>query len=200
MNSPGFFILALVSSIILAPQFAFSQQSCTLLEGVDALENELLDSPDVMELAVIADDMMARVAEADHDALREAYRQEDEAEIANLLGFTSAELDSLAEELEKHSSNVVEAFPELEPLMPRDPVAIGLSDVEMIDRAISMATTADGTIPQAGNGGVDCAWVPYTASLTLCTATGPIYYWACAAVAMCHWCSGGYVHQMCAIP
>lgn len=85
---------------------------------------------------MIADDMMARVAEADHDALREAYRQEDEAEIANLLGFTSAELDSLAEELEKHSSNVIEAFPELEPLMPRDPVAIGLSDVEMIDRAI----------------------------------------------------------------
>ncbi len=199
MHSVKFLALSLVLPLMLASKFAFSQDECSVFQGADALEGELLASSDVMELAAIADDFMARVASADHDALREAYSQNDEAEITSLLGFTPAEMDDVAQALEKHSSNLIQAFPEIERFMPRGPVAIGLSDSEMIDLAISMAGADEGGLRQAANGGVDCAWVPYTASLALCTATGHLY-WACAAIAVCSWCSGGWVDQMCAIP
>lgn len=43
----------------------------------------------------------------------------------------------------------------------------------------------------------DCAWVPFTASVALCSALGPTLYWACAAVAACHWCEGGWIDDAC---
>ncbi len=45
---------------------------------------------------------------------------------------------------------------------------------------------------------VVCAWMPYAAALVICTLTGnTIFYFACAAIAMCSNCSGGIVTTLC---
>jgi len=35
-----------------------------------------------------------------------------------------------------------------------------------------------------------CNYVPYVASLVVCTAAGPVLYWPCAILAYCTWCFG----------
>lgn len=45
--------------------------------------------------------------------------------------------------------------------------------------------------------GVRCKWMQYVASLALCSLGGPFWYWPCAYVAICSFCSGGYVDRAC---
>lgn len=42
-----------------------------------------------------------------------------------------------------------------------------------------------------------CRWGPYVAALAGCTLLGPGWYWVCAYVALCSFCTGGAVSTIC---
>jgi hypothetical protein len=42
-----------------------------------------------------------------------------------------------------------------------------------------------------------CSYLPYTAALVLCTALGPLLYWACAVLAYCEFCEGSTHDTLC---
>lgn len=44
-----------------------------------------------------------------------------------------------------------------------------------------------------------CQWVPYVAALALCTLLGPGWYWVCAYVAYCSFCTGSLRDALCEV-
>lgn len=164
----------------------------------ESLEVQLSQSPYVEELTSIADEMTRRAIDRQvtFEELSRAYQDQDELAIAELLGYSQVEIQDLSYRLEYLRECLYAEFPEIVAW------AEAQAQHETCDEAflahLYNCIDFDNQIylakPPAGT---SCAWVPYTASLALCTALGPVLYWACATVAMCTYCSGGLVDTIC---
>jgi hypothetical protein len=53
-------------------------------------------------------------------------------------------------------------------------------------------------VPDPSDKGVTCQWALYVGALGLCTVSGnPIVYFLCAVIALCRFCTGGWVTTFC---
>jgi len=188
--------MALIFVTISSASFAQSQCSQNFLPA--HLKAQLLESPELQSLQQLSTQIAQRITASDHSVFSRAFEEGNNKAVLNAIGYSEKDIASLEQRMESNSLVLFRSFPELAYFLPNSTVAAPLSGEQIVAMA-SIMTDGDRSISNGSNGGVNCAWVPYTASLGLCTAAGPVMYFACAAVALCAWCSGGYVSSMCAI-
>jgi hypothetical protein len=166
-------------------------------------EKSLASSPAMQELQAIMQDIATRAALADPAALDAAYRAFDVAEVNRLLGFTAEDYLALDARLTELRIALGEEFPELKRRAERmASESCGMSPsfaqchVERSLQAASEMPISSAQIQEEYQD-VDCQWGQYTAALALCTLGGPVWYWPCAYLALCAYCSGGWVSEAC---
>lgn len=163
----------------------------------------LASSPVMQELQAIMQDLAARAALADPVELEAAFRASDVAEVTRLLGFTAEEYLELDARLTALRIALGEEFPELKRRAERmAPESCGMSPSFTqchVQRSIAAAADMPISLAQIEeeHQDVDCQWGQYTAALALCTLGGPVWYWPCAYLALCAYCSGGWVDDAC---
>jgi len=170
-------------------------------------EKDFQSAPEFRRLIDLRDELFSRVKRADLNTLKSAYQSGSQQNIAAALGLSEAELTNMDKQLFVAARTLVRKFPELEDIMAeRAPTMLLKARDAYIEEAIEIVNAAQKTFAsgilkdtdyQIQDSGVSCRYFPYTASLTLCTATGPTLYWACAALATCEFCSGGWVDDVC---
>jgi len=159
------------------------------------LEQRLQADPLTRELMEVANDFARRAASVDPDGLRAVIERRDSEAFAGLMGFTIEQLNAENARLDEIRAELLGRYPELvEIAAEQSRGECGLD--------ISLESCGGGWLPANTTAAVDiegtsCNWVPYTAALALCTAAGPIFYWACAIVALCTFCSGGAADTIC---
>lgn len=168
------------------------------------LETALAASPSMRELQEIMVDIAARAALADPAELEDAYRRVDVVRVNELLGFTADEYVALDARLTHLRISLGEEFPELERRAAQlGPGNCGFSPSiaqchvrEALDASAELSTSSlvgqDGPLQD-----VDCQWGQYSVALALCTLAGVVFYWPCAYLALCSYCTGGWVTDVC---
>lgn len=174
-------------------------------------EIALQTDADIQELISIRDDMVVRILESNLSGreLAEIIKNNDEKRFASLLGYSPEEMRDLERRILRLAERVRMNHPELKGMEKTKPCPdCGIeSVVENWDRfrleaGIDRPRYGDDpnaipVPPDPKKKGVSCTWLPYAASLLVCTSMGPILYWACAIVATCTFCSGGWVSVIC---
>jgi len=196
---------------------AVSFAGCSKNEGMNEfslVEYDIIlkEDTNVQELLAIRDEMIARVIEngASGIEMSEIVKTNDLKRFALILGYTEEELSDLGTRIAFLGGEIQNTYPDLITLAESQIEKCPGCDFETIaqkwDQTLMKHNEADVFYGDGENGiplpdpsqkGVSCQWVPYTASLALCTATGPVLYWACAVVAVCSFCAGGWVTTVC---
>ncbi len=120
---------------------------------------------------------------------------------ARLIGMTPEESGRFMEELRRRAEELMLSHPRLEAGVDElerrgAPVCDSWELVRMADEI--QQAHALGMPPLSKEDRVICRVLPYTMALLTCSLTGnPIVYAACAVVAMCAYCSGGFVSSLC---
>lgn len=166
-------------------------------------ERSLATSPTMQELQAIMQDIGARAALADPAELEAAFRASDVAEVTRLLGLTAEEYLALDARLTALRIALGEEFPDLKRRAERmAPDSCGFSPSFAqchVKRSLEAASDLPISVEQIEeeHQDVECQWGQYTAALAICTLGGPVWYWPCAYLALCAYCSGGWVDSSC---
>ena len=165
--------------------------------------------PEVFELLKIRDAIAYRVvknkiSQAD---LAKAYQNQDTKTIQRLLGINKNELEIYQERIKQLRESLLKKYPELkeEYLKQLNCKSCKETDIKAVYKKITSTgffniingePTSIMTPPTPNtnsiikeNGDGTCNWIPYTACLVVCTSTGPLFYWPCAYVCMCSFCT-----------
>ena len=155
--------------------------------------DHLLDrDPDVRTLLAVRDEITRRVIELHipPDQLRRAYQAGDEYAIAELMGYSEAEIRAFRGRLDEARVAIFQKFPQVERMAQESPTpSYQTDDLFFLDH---LRESEPNIVDRA-----TCRIVPYVAALSLCTLAGPVFYWPCAYVALCSFCSGGWVGTIC---
>ncbi len=191
---------------------------CSEQEGINSpstteYETMLKEDLSIRELFSIRDDMTKRIMESGVSGkeIVDIVEHNDSRRFAEITGYTVEELDDIGRKVHFLGKVIQEKYPDLQSRVGKRPDGCIECDFRNIaekwDNALATHKQADVfyrdgdenqiPLPDPSNKGVSCQWLPYTASLALCTAAGPVLYWACAAVAVCAFCTGGWVGTMC---
>jgi hypothetical protein len=172
-------------------------QSTASATQSESLALQLSKSPYVQELTSIVGEMTTRARDrgVTIEEVSRAYENRDESAIADLLGYSEADIQALSERLNDLRESIYAEFPEIEQLAEAQ-AQNGSCDPAVFAQLFGN-DAGDQIYLAAPPPGTTCAWVPYTAALVVCTALGPVLYWACATVALCTFCSGGLVDVIC---
>jgi hypothetical protein len=164
--------------------------SLRLQDSTD-LATRLQNSKEVKELTEIWQSLRVRALSSGMSwkDLKSASQHYDEVTLRKSLRLSSQEEDSLTRRLLKLGNSLQSQFPELQSSVAQSRPCV--------DCATVLGDTGDvqggGTPPpQPG-----CWWVQYSASVILCSATGPFFYWPCAYVAYCGLCWGSVHDSIC---
>ena len=179
-------------------------------ESTSAIGTDILTNAHAQALIGIRNYMTAQVlqTEPDIEDLRDAYLSQDTDEIQSLMGFSVLQIDSLDSLLEYHRAGLINAFPELaqcadEIVFPDETEYINqfFDNFDYYILAVQETAIPEKPSKTASDRiqatAVDCQWGPYFATLVACGFSGPIAYWICAYVAICSFCSGGWVDDAC---
>jgi len=165
----------------------------------EELEISLMNEPLVYELIRIKNEITSHIIsnEIDISQLQEAYVENDEEKIKEIMGFPADVLNKYEEALDMVSEKLLKKYPMLVDLINDLALCSGCPEIDYFDNIEELPLVLpDNSIIKASEK-VKCKWVPYTASLLVCSASGPIIYWPCAYVAICAWCEGGWVNDAC---
>lgn len=88
---------------------------------------------------------------------------------------------------------------EAEPARGGGPRERGVSRLTDVPSEGDIFSKAAGYPPCQEGDPDSCEWLPYVAALALCTLLGPIWYWVCAYVAYCSFCTGPLRDDLCAV-
>lgn len=163
-------------------------------------DKSLSEPPESIELMAIAEMFRERAANADAHELNKAMQDRDFDRVAQLLQFSPGEFRKLSRTIRANGQALRERFPNLVEQSALD-LALsryGFADFKNVSDAGGFGILAP---PQRGNTimdtGVSCRYAPFTAALIVCSAGGAVLYAACATVALCEYCSGGWVDAAC---
>jgi len=217
MKIPGGIIMKLLVVIasILCTLFV---AGCSEHEGLNvpstvAYEKQLKEDTNIRELLSIRNEMMKRVLESGVSGaeISDIVERNDTQKFASILGYTDEEMTDMGKRIAYLGKVIQDKYPELHDMAGSQreecpgcnfKAVAEKWDYILENRKEADVFVADGDenqvpLPDPSQRGVACQWLPYTASLALCTAAGPVLYWACAVVAMCAFCSGGIVNTIC---
>jgi len=136
------------------------------------------------------------------DQLRAAFLYEDIGQIRTLLGTTPEQEADWKARLDEAVRQIRAKQSEWGPLST-DPD--GECDIDgffdlYFEKIIASASLYGnlGKVSDAGyDDDVDCDYFDYVMALAGCTALGPYLYWICSYYAMCNFCDGGWVSEIC---
>ncbi len=176
-------------------------------------EVRLGEDSDLRELISIRDEMTSRALESGVSGavIAGIVESNDTSRFASILGYTDGELAELGERIALLGRTIRERYPGLEEKAGVDTdgcPACDFAGVEERWNRLAARYGKGGSMPLDGEQnqipepdpkqkGVRCRMVPYSAALAGCTSLGPVLYWACATVATCMYCSGGWVDVAC---
>lgn len=155
---------------------------------VDLMERD----PDVRTLITVRDEITMRVLGLGvrPDELISAYQAGDEERIIDLLGYSHREISDFRDRLNSARNAVMDRYPQIERMIQESPPpTYGAYDFSFIE---NLMETGPNVMDHP-----NCRVVPYVAALAVCSLAGPVLYWACAFVALCSFCSGGWVSAVC---
>ncbi len=117
-------------------------------------------------------------------------------------GISKEENDIISSKLENLKNILINKYPELEEYMISMNKNCFTCDVEKqiayINKIANSSNSSSDLIsyntatelsPEIEDIGADCRWVAYTACLLVCTTTGPVIYWICAALCVDTYCT-----------
>lgn len=169
----------------------------------DELDALLEQDPDVQTLLAIRNEITQRVVDRNISisALKAAYQARDDEQIISLLQFSESEIKDLNYRLDNARKAIFDKYPEVVQMMKEMPE----SSCGFTKNSTSCKTDRffDNFNEYANNGlapelaPTRCCWGPYVAALAGCTLLGPGWYWVCAYVALCSFCTGGAVSTIC---
>jgi hypothetical protein len=153
-------------------------------------ESDLANSPEVQELIAMWDQIEVSLYGLPVEEVLGALQNPTKA--AELTGYYDWQ-----ERVTRISTSLYKKFPQLHEY---ESTAVPCGPEESVRIAMQLCSEK-GTFPLLASNRspkpVTCSWGPYTVSLVLCTAFGPGGYWACAYVATCRFCEGGWVDSIC---
>lgn len=160
-----------------------------------SLEDQLRSDPDVLTLVAIRDDLTQRALRSGltGEDLRDVIESGSEEAFADALGYTRAEWASLSDRFELARQRFADRYAGVLGVAGHSPEC----DLGEFSRAFERARQHLPDIQARNPKPVTCNWLPYLSSLALCTEFGPVLYWPCAFLAMCQYCTGGYVDSLC---
>jgi len=167
--------------------------------SLDELDVLLEQDPDVQALLAISDEMTQRVIDRNVSisALKAAYQAKDEQQVIALLGYSDAEIKDLSYRLENRRKAIFDKYPEIVRMVKEKPEGscgyCNDSSSCTTDRFFDRFSVFEQNRPNRPT----CRWSPYVAALAVCTLAGPAWYWPCAYVALCSFCTGGWVSTAC---
>ncbi len=197
---------------------AFIFVGCSEQEGINSpstTEYEMMLKKDtnINELFSIRDDLTKRVLESGVSGkeIADIVEHNDSRRFAEITGYTAEELDDIGRRINLFGKVIQERYPDLQERVGKRPEGCIECDFKNIaekwDNALVTHKQADVfyrdgdenqiPLPDPSKKGVTCQWLQYGGSLAVCTALGPVLYWACAAVAVCAFCTGVWVSTMC---
>jgi len=161
-----------------------------------SLEDQLRADTDVQSLFEIRDELTtsALAAGVTGRELLPVLRARDEKTFASLLGIAPERYAKLAKRLSTAREHLLQRYPGLmRRAMPRE---CPDCDVEAFTSMFGRMRARGPALVRAPRA-VSCHYLPYVASLALCTGLGPVLYWPCTVVAVCTFCEGGWVETVC---
>jgi hypothetical protein len=179
--------------------------------GLDDLDNLLKQDPDVRQLIDIRQEITRRVIDRNVPiaAVKAASQNKDETQFRRLLGFTNSEFKYLKIRLNESRLAILDRYSEMENLVADDnkdsfrynPLTGSRKTGQFVDKLTSYSNNylemEELELEYEAGSEVRCRWAPYIAGLVGCAATGPVWYWPCAFVVVCSFCSGGWVDSAC---
>jgi len=164
-------------------------------------------------ICTIRDDLTKRVLESGVSGkeIADIVENNNTRRFAEITGYTVEELDEIGRRINFLGKVIHDRYPDLEEKARKGPEGCVECDFRNIsekwDQTLAAHKEADVfdkegdenqiPLPDPSNKGVTCQWLQYTAALAVCTTTGPVFYWACAYIAVCTFCSGGWVSTIC---
>lgn len=170
--------------------------------SIDDKALKLLLEREISELLSIRNAITTRVFENKVDVvkLKNAYLASDEKRIAELLKYTPSDVENMNTQLRNIVERMINKAPQLSVLIQEKKVKnCSKCNIEEFFNNFNYHVGKSPRLAKVTNvpAGTDCQWVPYLASLALCTTLGPLLYWPCAYVALCSWCWGTEVDALC---
>lgn len=165
--------------------------------------------PELIELLKIRDAIAYRVVtnKISKVNLAKAFQNHDTNALQRLLGINNHELEIYQERIKRLRESLLKKYPDLkeEYLKQLNCKSCKETDINTVYKKITSTgffkvingepisimtpstLNTNSIIKENGDG--TCSWIPYTACLVVCTSTGPIFYWPCAYVCMCSFCT-----------
>ncbi len=180
-----------------------------------SLDSALINEPMVWRVLEIRDSMTAHIVDAgaNMDSLAVYYSTGDSSGILTEIAYTPTELEAIDNEIDSLATELRDKYPELDSLVSAAATPCSFGSCPERDNFFTnsfdefTSYTSDQTKNlmqgQFQNGGDPppqqdgCEWGQYFAALLVCSGTGPILYWPCAYVAMCAYCWGPTVDDIC---
>lgn len=161
---------------------------------------EFLSRRESIDLIALAELFQERARQAEPAALRQAINSRDSAKVASLLGFSLEEFKRISARIKANGAKLRKEFPEL---VSESALTLALSDygfskfAGVSDSKVTHHVLGATSNSRVQSSDVSCRYVPFTAALIVCSAGGAVIYLACATVATCEFCSGGWVDSAC---
>ena len=202
VNVTAIAIILTLAFIVIACEFSTGGSTTTT-----STEPELPKASLYPELAVfmeVRDAITKRVIEsgANPDELAQALQDQDMDRFASLINMSPGEEAEISTRLDATVNSVHAKRPDLNSdLAP----ANAMCDIqfffaefypELLDTTRPPITLGKKT-DDACDGGANCDYDNYVMALVGCTATGPYIYWLCSYFAMCEYCHGGWIDNVC---
>lgn len=176
-------------------------------------QQELANDPLVFHLLYLRDSITSQIIShgTNLSALNAAIDSGDFTYAQTLAGYTGPQYSSLTANLNTIIDTLYAHYPGLQALNTSMQCNCAACDTASTNHFfkyfytyanlhadMQISTTLMASLP--GGGGPSqptCHWGPYLAALAACTLSGPLWYWICAYVAMCSFCSGGWIDKAC---
>ncbi len=194
------FVSAIVLVSLFSPSYATTETG--------NLEARLRSSAAVRGLLELTVEIARRASLADPWQLRRAVETYDLTAAAEALGFSLTEAERVVSRMGVLREEILLEFPELraiaENALAPTCAASGICDPEEAIHVMDeVAAALEGLL--GGSDGYEehssapsgCHWGQSIAALALCTLGGPYFYWACAYLAYCSYCSGPIPDKIC---
>ena len=213
--------VVVVFSLLSLSFFSCSDETATRPEDSTEVRNVGLGNPEVIlsesqevrELIDIRNEMIARALASGVSGteLADIVSSNDEERFASVLGYSHDELSAIGLRIKELGISIRERYAEVRQTdRPPVPVCVRCSFADMAENWNNLLMTnrasdfmlGDGEVmlpaPDPSQKGVTCQWASYVATLVGCTVFGstPLYF-ACTIVALCQFCSGGWVSTFC---
>lgn len=179
-----------------------SDEPNTTYQTISTPVQKLSAVPELMTFIDVREDISLKAINSNvsPELLRDVFIAGDEKQFRQLLGINDSEYAHWQRRLSEASVSFLEKFPDYEGSISPD------CDYDYFfqnyDRFLSRYQRSGdgvGRIAEGGgyDSGVDCDYYEYMGALVACATTGPWLYWVCAYFAMCEFCEGGYINNMC---